>query len=408
MKSLSLAPKQLQSFRESTAQINIWAGSVRSGKTWASLFRWIDYIINGPQGADLVILGKTTGTIERNIIEPMQKLIGGDLHFIKGGNPYLRLWGRRIWILGANDERAYQKIQGPTFAGIYGDEITTWPESLWEMALSRISIEGAQVFGTTNPDGPAHWLKKNWLDRSGELDLKSWDFRLSDNPYLPVGFVENLKKQYVGLWKKRYIDGLWCLAEGAIYDFFDEAIHVITKLPEAQYHIVGVDYGTGNPTCFILFGVNRTAKVLPKVWAIKEYYWDSKARSRQKTDKEYSDDLKAFLGPIVPRAIYIDPSAASFKLQLKRDGIGALMDADNSVIDGIRTQARMLVSGEYRVGSACRQTIDDYSNYVWNDKKARKGEDAPIKQNDHTKDAERYPLHSHFGQDIMDYSVLAA
>jgi PBSX family phage terminase large subunit len=408
MKRLGLAPKQLQSFRESTAQINIWAGSVRSGKTWASLFRWIDYIIHGPQEADLVILGKTIGTLERNIIKPLQELIGGDLRFIKGANPYLRLWGRRIWILGANDERAYQKIQGPTFAGIYGDELTTWPESLWEMALSRISIEGAKVFGTTNPDGPAHWLKKNWLNRAGELDLKSWDFRLEDNPFLPVGFVENLKKQYVGLWKKRYIDGLWCLAEGAIYDFFDEAVHVITKLPEAQYYIVGVDYGTGNPTCFILFGVNRAAKAMPKVWAIKEYYWDSRKHSRQKTDKEFSDDMRAFLGPIAPRAIYVDPSAASFKLQLKRDGIGPLMDADNSVLDGIRTQARMLVSGEYRVGSACRQTIDDYSNYVWNDKKAAKGEDKPIKANDHTKDAERYPLHTHFGQDVMDYSVLAA
>jgi len=411
MEPLRIADKQLLSFRESQAHINIWEGSVRSGKTWATLFRWIDYIINGPQTGDLAVIGKTSGTLERNIIKDLQYLVGGDLTYLKGSNPRLKLWGRTMWLLGANDERAYQKILGATLAGILGDELTTWTESLFEMSLSRLSVEGAKFFGTTNPDGPAHWLKKNWLDRKEEIDLKSWAFRLEDNPFLAVGFVENLKKQYTGLWRKRYIEGLWCLAEGAVYDFWDEALHVIDRIPVAEYYIVGVDYGTGNPTAYVLIGINSVSK--PRIWAEKEYYWDPKKTLRQKTDAEFSRDLKQFLesrslptAPVV--AIYVDPSAASLKLQFKRDGIVGVKDADNSVIDGIRTVARLTVNGDYKITRGCRQLIEDKSNYVWNERKAKVGEDEPLKQNDHSQDAERYALHTHFGSEgaVLNYNTL--
>jgi len=194
------------------------------------------------------------------------------------------------------------------------------------------------------------------------------------------------------------------LAEGTIYDFWDEAEHVIVSPLRAEYYIVGIDYGTGNPTAFILFGVKLGGR--PSVWAEREYYWDARKMSRQKTDGEYAVNFREFLAGIQPLAIYVDPSAASFKLLLQQEGWGQIRDADNSVLDGIRTQARLLKNGEYRVGQECRQTIADYSQYVWDTKKAERGADAPMKVNDHTKDAERYALHSHFGLGLVNYQAL--
>ena len=56
---LTLSPKQERSIAESTARLNIWSGAIRSGKTIASLLRWLVYIAQAPRGGSLVIVGKT-------------------------------------------------------------------------------------------------------------------------------------------------------------------------------------------------------------------------------------------------------------------------------------------------------------------------------------------------------------
>jgi PBSX family phage terminase large subunit len=403
-----ISPKALRSFQESDAEINIWEGSVSSSKTFISILRWLKEIQNGPQDGPLAMIGKTLDALKRNVISPMQELIGPDCQYYPGRRE-IELWGRTIFTYGANDERAEGKIRGSTLAGAYVDELTLIPESFWNMLQSRLRVKGAKAFATTNPDGPGHWVKKTWLDRKHELNLKSWAFRLEDNQWLVKnnpGYIESLKKRYVGLWYKRFIDGLWCLAEGAVHDYFDELLHTILRPPPALSYFVAMDYGTVNPTAILLFGENLSTK--PRSWVEREFYWDPAVTNRQKTDAEISRDLREFLGPIEPEAIYVDPSAASLKLQLQKDGFYQIQDADNSVLDGIRTVSMLTVSGEHAICRAARQTIEDKSNYVWNTKLAVKtGEDKPIKQHDHTQDAERYGLHTRYGQYRIDYNLLA-
>ena len=51
--------KQARSIVESTARLNIWEGSVRSGKTIGSLIRWLHYVaVDSPEG-ELLMCGKT-------------------------------------------------------------------------------------------------------------------------------------------------------------------------------------------------------------------------------------------------------------------------------------------------------------------------------------------------------------
>jgi PBSX family phage terminase large subunit len=330
--------KGLQSIRESNARINIWEGSVRSSKTICSLVRWLLYLRDGPPG-DLLMVGKTERTLKRNILDPLEHIVGSKNFRYKIGAGEGQLFGRRVYIAGANDERAAGKIQGLTLAGAYGDELSLWPESFFTMLLSRLSVPGAKLFGTTNPDSPYHWLKVNYLDRAGELNLKSWHFTLEDNLNLDPAYVEALKKEYTGLWYKRFILGLWVLAEGAIYDMWDDAKHVRPAPQDLKRFIVAVDYGTSNPCTFGLYGWHDSSK--PVVYLTREYWYDARATGRQKTDAEYADDFKEWLGEIRPEAIYVDPSAASFIAELRKRGF-RVKDADNDVIDGIRFVASML------------------------------------------------------------------
>ena len=406
--SLDLSPAQLRSFRDSDGRFNLWHGPVRCGKSYAVDLRWIDYITRDAPPGDLFMFGKTLTALKRNIINPMRELIGPDMQYT---NQMIKLWGRVIHTMGANDAQAEGKIRGSTSAGSYYDELTLLPEDFFTMSLSRLSVRGAKGFATTNPDSPSHWLKKKYMDRAKELHWRMFSWTLDEAPFLDPEFVEALKREYTGLFYRRFIKGEWVMAEGAIYDTFDEGIHVVDKLPydRPDYYIIGCDYGTGNPTVFILMGVKNQPNGKPLVCAEREYYYDSTEKQRQKTDAEYADDLADFVkllkAPQIPgdrrthpglMAIYVDPSALSFKLECSRKGL-PIRDADNSVLDGIRFQATMLANGQYVIHRRCKHTIAEYPGYVWDPKKQLLGIDAPIKTGDHCKDAERYGLYTHLG-----------
>jgi PBSX family phage terminase large subunit len=416
---MQLNPKQKQSIRDSTARLNIWEGSVRSGKSVGIDYRILKALGEPKKGlppdAIDVFIGKTLSSLKRNVLNPIIELVGQDNAQYFSGKQEFHLWGNACYTIGANDERSEGKIRGSTIRKCLGDELTLWPESFFKMLDSRMSLEQSQFFGSTNPGPPKHYLKVDYIDRQHELNLKTFKFKLDDNKALlrdSPSYVEAIKKNYTGLWYKRFILGEWCMAEGSIYDFFDAAIHTVDETPEAEYHIIGGDYGTSNPTAFILFGVNRNAK--PKIWAEQEYYFDSKKAQRQKTDAEYSSDFQMFckehLGKYwqnVLKRAYFDPSAESMQLQLRRDGVHSLCDANNEVLPGIATVATMLKTGDFAIHKRCKNYIDEFYAYAWDPKAQAKGLDLPLKTNDHCQDAGRYAIYSEFGDEYVDISILS-
>jgi len=206
-----------------------------------------------------------------------------------------------------------------------------------------------------------------------------------------------VRESLSGLFYKRNYLGLWCLAEGAIFDFFDRSIHVVKKPPRAaEYWIAGIDYGVSNNFACVLVGINtgHTTQTGICRWVEKEYVWDSRKQGRQKTNAEYARDVQEFLGDYSLRGVYIDPSAASFKVELRKHGI-ATVDADNDVLSGITFMTSEMSQGNLFVCNNCHSLIDEITQYSWDKKKAERGEDAPVKQNDHALDALRYCIFSH-------------
>lgn len=370
--------KQLKSFQESDAKINIWEGAVRSGKTYISLWRFIHELARGPEG-EYVLICRTYDSFKRNVLPQLALMIGADAKYFKG-NREMKVYDKTVHIVGADDERAESKIRGPTFAGAYVDEITIIPESVFKMLISRCAMKRAKIFGTTNPDSPYHWLKRDYL--TDNPDVSSWQFTLDDNPQLSPEDRNYLKRQYTGLWYKRFIEGKWVQAENSVYDYFDEKLHVIDFAPSyTSSYFVGIDYGTTNPCAFVLIGHDPSR--YPNLWVEDEYYFNSRKHQRQKTDTEYAEDLKKFLQNRPIKSIYLDPSAVSFRMELQKQGIQNLYEAKNEVLDGIRFVSKLLNNGTLKICRSCYNLIQEFQSYVWDIKSSLTGVDKPKKENDH-------------------------
>lgn len=394
MKFETLSQKQINSFAHSNARINILEGSVRSGKSLIALMRFIEELRSGPNG-QYVICGRSEITIIRNVISLLNEYLGNSVVYNKGQSSF-NLFGKRVFCVGANDERAELKIRGATFAGALVDEITAIPESFFKMLLSRLSIEGAKLIGTTNPDNPFHWLKKEFIDREKELDLKVFRFNLDDNPSLSEKYKNDLKKEYSGVWYQRFILGEWCLAEGLIYSMFDRSRHLFDKPHTfAEYYIAGVDVGSFNPSACVLVGYN--SKIRPNIWIEREYFFDSQSKGYQKTDGEIVQDLvQAFEGyPI--KMFYGDPAASSFEVEMKRRRL-PVCHADNDVIPGIRFVSSLFAQGDLAVCKPCAKTVEELFSYSWDPRGALDGKERPLKKNDHLMDAMRYALYTQWGK----------
>jgi PBSX family phage terminase large subunit len=399
--ALPLSRKQIVSIVEADARINAWEGSVRSGKTIASLIRWLAFVADAPTGGELVMVGRTRDSLDRNVIAPLTKPeIFGDLskqiHY-NNGAPTARIMGRTVHILGANDAKAEPKVRGMTCAGAYVDEATTLPRTFFDQLVARCSVKGAKIFTTTNPDNPGHWFRKEYLRRPAETRLRSWHFVLDDNPFLDPDYVAALKATYTGLFYRRSILGHWVQAEGAIYDAFDETRHVVSDVPHiTRWLCDAIDYGTTNPYADLLIGLGADQRL----YVVSEYRWDSRAERRKKTDAEYSQARKRWLAAVPhpqtnvlgvqPEWTVVDPSAASYVEQLHRDGVHGVTPADNSVLDGIRTVGSLIAAGRLLIHESARGLIEEIPGYSWDDEKAEKGDDVPIKLDDHSCDALRY------------------
>jgi len=401
-----LSPKQITAYCESDARINIWEGAVRSGKTISSLMRWLAYVKTAPRRGELAVIGKTTHSAYRNVFAPLMDpgIVGATVArsvTYTAGAPTGSILGREIHVIGANDAKAEPKVRGLTGAGAYVDEATVLPRDFWNQLVARQSTPGAKIFATTNPDSPAHWLRTEWLTGNNP-SVRSWHFTLDDNPFLEPDYVAHLKRSYVGLWYQRFILGKWVAAEGAIYDMFDHEQHLVAPAripPILDWIVTGVDYGTSNPFHAVLVG--RAAD--KRLYVTAEYRYESAKAQRQLTDKAYSEAFRRFLATariprtefrgVAPRYVVVDPSAASFRVQLHQDGTPS-WPADNDVLDGIRTVSNVLGNDRLRISKACKALIDEMSGYSWDPKAQLIGEDKPLKVADHGPDALRYALHT--------------
>ena len=220
MSKQMLSDKQKKFLKDDLRRINLLYGSVRSGKTWISLLKWAIWIGQQAQDKQFLMVGKTITTLKRNCLVLLEELIGDNITYSISQKKAV-IFGRTVWLEGANDERSESKIRGMTLMGVYVDELTQIPQDFYLMALSRLSEKGAVFLATTNPDHPKHYVKTEIIDND-KLDKQVIKFLLDDNIFLDETYKENLKKEYTGVYYSRFINGDFVRAEGVVFlDFAD-------------------------------------------------------------------------------------------------------------------------------------------------------------------------------------------
>jgi PBSX family phage terminase large subunit len=388
-------------------RINLLEGSVSSGKTWVSLVLWAFLVKTSPEDKQYLMCAKSLTTLKRNCLLLLQELVGERNFTFSLSSKEGRLFGRKIFFEGANDSRSEAKIRGMTLQAAYCDELTQFPEDFYTMLLSRLRLPNAKIIATTNPDNPLHWLKVNYIDREDELDLLDVKFLLEDNDKLPPDYIENIKKEYTGVFYDRFILGNWVAAEGLIYPMYEMALEEPPKATDrdrasgrvapdgvyklAEKYTLSIDYGTMNAFSCLLWGKYGS------VWyAVDSYYYSGRDNQHTMTDDEYADKVDDLFGSVYGSTYnrieaIIDPSAASFIAALQRRKLYRVVPADNAVSDGIRETGSAIQQGYIKINPSITEWISEAGGYVWADSD---GDDVPVKVNDHAMDATRYFVHT--------------
>ena len=254
MSKQMLSEKQKKFLKDDLCRINLLYGSVRSGKTWISLLKWAIWVGQQPSDKQFLMVGKTITTLKRNCLVLLEELIGDNITYSISQKKAV-IFGRTVWLEGANDERSESKIRGMTLMGVYIDELTQIPQDFYLMALSRLSEKGAVFLATTNPDHPKHYVKTEIIDND-LLDKQVIKFLIDDNIFLDETYKENLKKEYSGVFYQRFILGEFVRAEGIIFPEFannpDRWIIKREDVPKTFRSVeVGFDIG-GNGSAYAM------------------------------------------------------------------------------------------------------------------------------------------------------------
>ena len=370
--------KQREYIREADRhRWGIKAGAVRSGKSFVDVAYTIPQNIRERLGKPglTVILGNTKGTLQRNIIVPMQELFGTKcVSDIRADNT-AQIFGEDCYCLGADNIRHVNRIRGASIKYGYGDEIGTYNQGVFDMLKSRLDKPYSRFDGTCNPDNPSHWVKK-FLD--SDADIFRQDYTIDDNPMLPAAFREALKKEYAGtVLYDRYILGLWVAAEGAIYLPFanDPQKHIITEAPRnISSAYIGVDFG-GNGSAHAFACVGFTYRFRQMI-LLDEWYHKGELTPQQ-LEAAYIDFANRNRRRYPVMETYADNAETTLirGLQEAATAAGTVQVwkcAKKPILDRINTEIRLFASGRFKIMNHCTHAIGAYASAVWDAKQTGK------------------------------------
>ena len=392
--------KQSSFIHDSDAFINIAHGSVRSGKTIAATFAFLIFILKSDYN-EFMISGKTRDTIERNVVRDLIRMIDGQGYWkYRKFDNYIeiadnRIW--KIWLIGFSDEGATEKVRGMTIGGWYADELTSASKSTVEMAITRCSVDGAKMFWTMNPESPYHYIYTDYITNHDLLQsgtVKVWHFRLEDNLHLSQRYIDELKRvnRKSKVNYKRNILGEWVIAEGAIYDMFDPEVNVYKDSPFKIHDInICCDYGVSTVTTFGVMGIHRDETEGNTYLLMDETYYDAEQKGVTQSDTDRVDDivrLQDKYNLTKNNTIFLPHDAASLKSACQKDKrirMKVSTYAPNTYED-IKTIQDLIATKKFLIHESCKNSINQAQTYSWDKRAQQRGEDKPLKINDHCPD----------------------
>ena len=371
-------------------------GSIRSGKSLCMSLSFALWAMSNFNGQNFGMCGKSVGSFRRNVLFWLKLMLNGRGYtYIDRRSENLLIVTKGdvtnyFYIFGGRDERSQDFVQGITLAGVFLDEVALMPESFVNQATGRCSVDGSKLWFNCNPSYPSHWFKELWIDDREEKNLLYLHFTMDDNLSLSTKVKMRYEHMYSGVFYKRYILGLWALAEGLIYPMYEDALAEPPEDIPTEY-CVSCDYGTMNAFACLFWEKHG------KVWyATHEFYYSGRDEGATKTDNDYMNDVNEWVDDCFKSInqekpykldFIIDPSAASFIALLKRQGCYRVLRANNDVINGIQETATAMQMGLIKISPRLYNYKQEVAGYVWDDGSI---DDRPVKDKDHLMDAKRY------------------
>lgn len=426
------------------------SGPAGTGKSVACLFK-LHYLCSKVPGVRALIVRKTREsltesalvTLEQKVMEPRCKALTNLQRRTRQNYTYPN--GSQI-IVGGMDKPS--KIMSTEYDLIYVQEAIELNEEDWEALITRLRngrLPYQQILADTNPDTPQHWIRQRAA--SGRLALV--ESHHEDNPYLfdasrrvwtlkGLEYLETLER-LTGPRYQRLRHGKWVQAEGAVYDEFNRATHVVDfgYPPMDWERYVAIDFGYTNPfVC--LWGatdpdgrlwiykqmvrtqalVEDLAKVILGEFAEeKRHIRRAIGMERNKKKSElgeqeaalwFLNSLESVDAKVRPRAIICDHDAedratlqrhlnmqttpahklispgiqaVQSRLRVQPDGRPRLLIGRNSLMG----RDPKMEAGKLPIGLA-----EEMEGYVWDVGNGRKRGEEPLKLNDHAVDSLRY------------------
>lgn len=357
-------------------------GAIRSGKTLSMSLSFVMWAMTNFDGANFAMCGKTIASFRRNVLFWLKRMLLSSGYRVddKRGENYVTITRGRVqnifYIFGGKDESSQDLIQGITLAGIFFDEVALMPESFVNQGTGRNSVDDSKFWFNCNPGNPAHWFKKNWIDKAKEKRLLYLHFDMNDNLSLSEKIKERFRSMYSGVFYKRYILGLWVAAEGSIYTEFndDPEQFILDTVPDdIEFCVFGMDFGGhGSAHAIICSGFSRK---LQRLVVLDEYY-----RKEVISSSQLEHDTVNFARSCqerFPKAfnLYCDSAEQvlikDIKLALAREKIPInVHNARKSEITGrIRFFCSLMSQRRFYVMRNCEHLIEALQSAVWDSKK---------------------------------------
>lgn len=290
------------------------------------------------------------------------------------------------------------------------------PEETWLMLRARLRGVVGPLRGwlTSNSAG------KNWIWKwffSPQASKNVWGITVSSdqNPYLPPGYVADLRANNPKEWVDRFLDASFDVFEGQIFtEFIDTrdgrhagtlsecyTMHTYDEdAPEIRAHLkklprleAGFDFGVGAPTAIPTCRVGVAPDGMIDLWIDDEYY----------KEEANIQIVASWIKAKGLNYVYADPSTQnrgptgeSPMMLYAKEGV-SLIPAPNNVTTKIATIHQFLLRFRIHVSSRCVYLRAQLGSYKW--KPQPRGANAdhrskPLKRDDHIIDALGYLLMS--------------
>lgn len=386
---LSAKQKQILAFPYTKYDVLIADGAIRSGKTSFMTIGFIDDAMRRYKNQRFGICGKTVGSAIKNILMPYMTLRYANkkykLKWSRSDNTLIVRKGKRaniFEVFGGKDESSFALIQGRTLAGLLVDEVALMPKSFVDQAVSRCSVDGSKIWFNCNPASPEHFFYKEWILKLREKNAYRIHFLLEDNPSLSDAIRKRYENMYPsGVFRRRYILGEWCVADGLVYPFFSKERHIKENAVLLGKYYISVDYGVQNA-----FSAGLWCWDGKTAYRMAEWYYSGREKQEQLSNARYAEEIKKLAGDRRITAVIVDPSATAFIVELVQAGF-RVQKAKNDVLNGIQRVGTALDQGRLFFSPQCEDSIREFGLYSWDEKAT---DDRPVKENDHAMDDIRY------------------